>query len=127
MKREGFEKLLLLPTEIQERIAAKYGSLEDYYFEIFYLEHEVNKRHKSKAAKNEIDGIRHIQLDFEDELEDWGIEIADEIIYNITTDYSEKLVKRHMEALDKILLSGAANYSTPSHNLIIDSTFHLQE
>ena len=84
------QNLERIPSEIKNKIISKYGSLEEFYFEIWYNRHQ--HYHAFKDKRNDIvTKLDNALYDFEDELEEFGIPDGSEITGPIYDDYGEMI------------------------------------
>jgi ribosomal protein S15P/S13E len=114
MRTEGLANLYRLPTNIKEEIINKYGSLEDYYFEVYYLDHtKYNLFIQDKVANQaKIDEVTHKIYDMEEELEDWGADDGSSILIPISDDHGDIIVNKTIDELNKHLAQYGTDFET---------------
>jgi len=114
MKTQGLANISGLPEDIKNKIIKKYGSLENYYFEIYFLEHTkynlfIQNKFENQATINEITSKLY---DLEDELEDWGVEDGSSILIPISDDHGDIIVKNRIDELNKYLAQFGKDFKT---------------
>lgn len=91
--KEGMQNLLKVPDNIKDQLINRYGSLEEYYFEIWYNRHEHYTAYKMKNSKV-VQEKDNEYYDFENEIENLGMVDGSDIIQPISDDHSEMIVMK---------------------------------
>jgi hypothetical protein len=93
--RQGEQKLHSLPGDVQQKIIAKYSSLEEFYFRVFYNSHLDYIAHKA----NDIASMKQLEnelFEIQDELEEFGALDGHDITTAISSDFSENVAKKYV-------------------------------
>lgn len=110
---QGIDNLRRLPDEVKGQIAARYGSIEEFYKLLFELNARdykafIEKKPGYKAVQQEIETQIN---DIEEWLEGFGVDGRD-VTSEISSDHGEIIVNKHVTALDNYLKQYNTDFAT---------------
>ncbi len=105
---EGLDLLNRLPHNVQAQLNSKYGSLEKFYQIVFDLH---NQDYNSKG-NNKI--VTQAIYDIQDELEEYGVIDGATITTEISSDFGEIIVSKHISKMNDYLKTRGTDYPTMS-------------
>lgn len=110
---KGLKDLNDLPQEKKDSISEEFGSIGGLYKKVFDLNNEDYKLNKNKPEnyKNRQNKIAEELFDIENKLEEMDI-CGDAVVSEISADFGEIIVKKHIENLDKHLRTLGTEYET---------------
>lgn len=97
MANEGKKMLEALPTDVKGQICSVFGSIDEFYGYTYYL----GKMERQLFQKEGSERIAKAIEDVKQKLEDAGLDfmLADDLVNDITFDYSENLQEAQMTAV----------------------------
>lgn len=90
-KMEGKYLLNSLPSDIKEKIAAKFGSIDDFYNLVFRLSNDYYKSFMAKD-KERVNRLESIRFKIAHELESMGVIDGLEVYDAISADHDEAII-----------------------------------
>jgi len=98
---QGLQLLNRLPDNVRHAIITKYGSLENYYKEVYSL-YELEKRWffiKTDEAKVKRQKIEDQLFALEEELGKFGLEDGHVVLTVISSDYGDHVLNEYMKKM----------------------------